>query len=371
MTTNRVQTSPNIVADEGARSAATTFGLNEPIVNCWCEHKRKPATTDYGFKFRLKSLKTTDYGFKFRLKSLKTTDYGFMFRLKSLKTTDYGFMFRLKSLKTTVFKVQDYDKPKPSPEIPDSNECHCGQANLGNRVVGGVTTEIHEYPWQAGISTHNGYLFCGGTLINNRYVITAAHCTRGRSASSLLVVLGEHDTSTDAEAKSVKVGVAAIIRHPSYDTLTNNNDIALLRLNKEIKFDYRMKPPCFTRPGFQYPGQEAVITGWGAVKQGGKVTGTLQEVSLPILPLDKCRQAYGNHLVSENMLCAGLPQGGRDSCQGDSGGPMVWEHKNRWHLIGIVSWGYGCARPHTPGVYTRVDKYLKWIDQNTRDANYC
>uniref|UniRef100_T1J326 Peptidase S1 domain-containing protein n=1 Tax=Strigamia maritima TaxID=126957 RepID=T1J326_STRMM len=264
------------------------------------------------------------------------------------------------------------EKPKPNPsEISETNEkCHCGQANLGMRIVGGVATRVNEYPWQAGISTRTGYLFCGGTLINDRYILTAAHCTRGRSASSLLILLGEHDTTTSSESKSIKVDVSDIIRHPRYDTVNNNNDIALLRLRQKIRFNHAMKPPCFPKQGTQYTG-EAVVTGWGAIKEGGKVTGILQEVSLPVLHLDKCRSAYGNELITENMLCAGLPEGGKDSCQGDSGGPMVWENNNRWHLIGIVSWGYGCARPNTPGVYTRVDKFLTWIEENTRGATKC
>jgi len=122
-----------------------------------------------------------------------------------------------------------------------------------------------------------------------------------------------------------------------------------------------------------YDGENATVAGWGATEQGGDVSPNLQKVEVPVIPNKQCnwRTLYLGK-ITENMLCAGdTKSGGKDSCQGDSGGPLIVERNNRYLLVGIVSYGYGCAQPLAPGVYTRVGRYPEWIQENTQDCQYC
>lgn len=124
-----------------------------------------------------------------------------------------------------------------------------------------------------------------------------------------------------------------------------------------------------------YVGTNGLVTGWGTLKEDGKPSCILQEVEVPVISNEVCSTEtnYTSSMITDNMMCAGyLGVGNKDSCQGDSGGPMVAERPDkRYELIGVVSWGNGCARPYYPGVYTRVTKYLDWIKENSNDGCFC
>ncbi|XP_026181529.1 trypsin-1-like [Mastacembelus armatus] len=237
----------------------------------------------------------------------------------------------------------------------------CGQAPLNTKIVGGTDAVPGSWPWQASLQK-SGSHFCGGSLINNQYVLTAAHCFSSISTSGLIVYLG-HQTLQGSNPNGVSRTVSQIIKHPGYSSDTKDNDITLLRLSSTVTFNKYIVPVCLAASGSIYPsGAVTWVTGWGNINSDVSLPspGTLQEVSIPIVSNTRCNAAYGS--ITSNMMCAGLTQGGKDSCQGDSGGPLVSKNNTVWVQAGVVSFGYGCAKPNYPGVYTRVSQYENWIN---------
>jgi len=164
--------------------------------------------------------------------------------------------------------------------------------------------------------------------------------------------------------------VSQIIPHPSYDAGTERNDIALLKLSSPVTVSATVLPVCLPPPNPKYTNQNAWVTGWGTTSSGGSSPNTLREVQIKVLSNTACKSAYSNAAITDSMLCASAP--GKDSCQGDSGGPLVIKDAGgNYDQIGVVSWGYGCANSRYPGVYTRVNNYLDWIKDNTKDGVYC
>ena len=139
------------------------------------------------------------------------------------------------------------------------------------------------------------------------------------------------------------------------------NDIALLKIGVPLSFDDFVQPIALPSQE-QASSGDALITGWGALEEGGSSPDVLQKVTIPIVTDDECRAEYGESDILDSMICAGTEAGGVDSCQGDSGGPMVCDGGS--YLCGIVSWGYGCARPGVPGVYTEVSYFVDWVQAN-------
>merc|ERR1719458_1504069 len=230
--------------------------------------------------------------------------------------------------------------------------CQCGVKGgaANGRIVGGQETEQHEYPWQVGLVSRNGRSpFCGGTLISSTHVLTAAHCTQS-DASSIAVILGEHNI---ADSVFNRVNVAEIIDHPEYNSGTTDNDYAILRLASPVTFTNEVSPACLPADlSNTFAGVLATVTGWGTLSSGGSQPTVLQEVDVTVTTNTACKNAYGSSMITANMICAA--DSGKDSCQGDSGGPMIAPENGRQALIGVVSWGYGCAMEAYPGVYARV-----------------
>jgi len=255
---------------------------------------------------------------------------------------------------------------------PPSGTCSCGNANRASRIVGGQETGVYEYPWQAGLVSRGGTrTFCGGTIINSRYIMSAAHCTVNSSPNRIDILIKEHRINqADGE---IRYRLSQITNHPSYSSASGSGyDFALLKLTTEISFpsDNTIAPACLPTASNEFVGADAVVTGWGSTSSGGSQATTLQEVTVPVISNTACRSSYGSS-INPTMICAGLSQGGKDSCQGDSGGPMVSLENNKYALIGVVSWGRGCALPRYPGVYARVTSVLSWIQTNTADGTYC
>ncbi|XP_036326548.1 venom protease-like [Rhagoletis pomonella] len=254
--------------------------------------------------------------------------------------------------------------------------CRCGERNDESRIVGGQTAGVSEYPWMARLSYFNRF-YCGGTLINDRYVLTAAHCVKGFMWFMIKVTFGEHDRCNDKERPETRFVLRAFSQKFSFSNF--DNDIALLRLNDRVPITSFIRPICLPR-AFErndlFIGTKGMATGWGTLKEDGKPSCLLQEVEVPVLDNEHCvaQTNYTQKMITKNMMCAGYPGvGERDSCQGDSGGPLVRMRPDdkRFEQIGIVSWGNGCARPNYPGVYTRVTKYLDWIMENSKDGCFC
>ncbi|XP_054266308.1 trypsin-1-like [Macrosteles quadrilineatus] len=169
--------------------------------------------------------------------------------------------------------------------------------------------------------------------------------------------------------------VSKILVHESFsEPVQYDNDIALLRLDKRLKFRVDVAPICMPPSGDQFTGGLGRVTGWGHTKEGGPTSMELLETHVAVMANSACHNypGYSADKVTSNMMCAGVMGGGRDTCQGDSGGSLIIEDwQERMFQAGIVSWGIGCARPNRPGVYTRVNAYLPWIIKHTREACYC
>ncbi|CAD7077846.1 unnamed protein product [Hermetia illucens] len=239
------------------------------------------------------------------------------------------------------------------------------------RIVGGKGSTFGEWPWQVlvrestwlGLFTKNK---CGGVLITNKFVITAAHCQPGFLAS-LVAVFGEFDISGDLEEKrSVTKNVKRVIVHRQYDAATFENDLALLELESPIHYDTHIVPICMPSDTADFTGRMATVTGWGRLKYGGGVPTILQEVQVPIIENSVCQEMFhtAGHKkkILPSFLCAGYANGMKDSCEGDSGGPLVMQRSDgRWELAGTVSHGIQCAAPYLPGVYMRTTYYKPWL----------
>nr|XP_054971452.1 serine protease 1 isoform X2 [Pan paniscus] len=239
-----------------------------------------------------------------------------------------------------------------------------------DKIVGGYTCQKNSLPYQ--VSLNSGYHFCGGSLINEQWVVSAAHCYksainskfsgRGCEYHRIQVRLGEHNIEV-LEGNEQFINAAKIIRHPQYNSKTVNNDIMLIKLSTPAVINARVSTISLpTAP--PAAGTECLISGWGnTASSGADYPDELQCLDAPVLSQAKCEASYPGKITS-NMFCVGFLEGGKDSCQGDSGGPVVCNGQ----LQGVVSWGYGCAQKNRPGVYTKVYNYVKWI-KDTIAAN--
>ncbi|XP_055758465.1 transmembrane protease serine 9-like [Salvelinus fontinalis] len=239
----------------------------------------------------------------------------------------------------------------------------CGTTSFNNKIVGGEDAPAGSWPWQASIHQFGGH-FCGGSLINKEWVMSAAHCFSGSSPNDWNIILGRQNQE-GSNPNEVSRTVAQIVLHPVYDSDTSDNDIALLRLTSPVTFTKYIRPVCLAASdSFYHNGTDSWVTGWGKINEGKSLPSpqALQEVEVPVVGNRQCNCLNGVGSVTDNMLCAGVLTGGKDSCQGDSGGPMVTKQNSVWIQSGVVSWGFGCARPNLPGVYTRVSRYQPWIN---------
>ncbi|KAG8452120.1 hypothetical protein GDO86_004060 [Hymenochirus boettgeri] len=238
------------------------------------------------------------------------------------------------------------------------------------RIVGGSVCPKGECPWQALLMQGDTFI-CGGTLIAPNWVVTAAHCIKPLLENKLTVVLGEHRIGTP-EGTEQQSKVSEIIVHKEYfGAKTNNdNDIALLKLSKPVNYTDYVIPLCLPEKKFAVRELLSVrfstVSGWGRLLESGATPEVLQRVQLPRVKTQDCIQQTKMN-ISQNMFCAGFIDGSKDSCKGDSGSPHATQYKDTYFLTGIVSWGLGCAKKEKYGVYTRVSRYIDWIDEHVYD----
>uniref|UniRef100_A0A3Q3GCR8 Transmembrane serine protease 5 n=1 Tax=Labrus bergylta TaxID=56723 RepID=A0A3Q3GCR8_9LABR len=217
----------------------------------------------------------------------------------------------------------------------------CGTRAKLPRIIGGVEATLGRWPWQVSLYYSNRHT-CGGSIITSQWVVTAAHCVHKK-----------------------------IIFNKNYNHRSHDNDIALIKLQTPLNFSDTIRPVCLPQYDSDLPGgTQCWISGWGYTQPEGVLCfylsvhspDTLKEAPVPIISTKKCNSScMYNGEITPRMLCAGYLEGKVDACQGDSGGPLVCQDENVWRLVGVVSWGTGCAEPNHPGVYTKVAEFLGWI----------
>lgn len=263
--------------------------------------------------------------------------------------------------------------------------CTCGvDIKIRPRIIGGTAAQEAEFPWNVAIYYKNK-VECGGSILNDRYILTAAHCLkmppkkpweeeRVLELKDIKFVIGSHRLEEESKNSNFTIlerTPVEFIIHPDFNLETFTNDIALARLNEPIStYAFNILPVCLPPPNFKFENIKAVVSGWGAEKENQGPTNILKKTSLRVLPNSICANKLQNNFEPETMLCAATP--GHDACQGDSGGPLVSTLGTLTNYqIGVVSFGIGCGNYKYPGAYTRLNKYLWWIYNNTQDAFYC
>uniref|UniRef100_A0A8D0IU88 Coagulation factor IX n=1 Tax=Sus scrofa TaxID=9823 RepID=A0A8D0IU88_PIG len=265
-----------------------------------------------------------------------------------------------------IFSNMDYENSTEVEPILDSlTESNQSSDDL-IRIVGGENAKPGQFPWQVLL---NGKIdaFCGGSIINEKWVVTAAHCIE--PGVKITVVAGEYNTE-ETEPTEQRRNVIRAIPHHSYNATVNkySHDIALLELDEPLTLNSYVTPICiadkeytniFLKFGSGY------VSGWGRVFNRGRSATILQYLKVPLVDRATCLRST-KFTIYSNMFCAGFHEGGKDSCQGDSGGPHVTEVEGTSFLTGIISWGEECAVKGKYGIYTKVSRYVNWIKEKTK-----
>ena len=289
----------------------------------------------------------------------------------------WGFLLWLK-----IFLDERTRLGQPIPGLARNSQC-CGRVNIGPKVVGGVATSPNEFPWTAAlVPTGREKPVCGGALLNDRYVLTAANCVWFvQSPAEVQVILGKHNIS-GSSGDELRLDVSQIIIHPLFTNYVGSDDIALLKLDRVLSLPIGgnlIAPICLPHRDI-YQNSEVLLAGWGSEQEEPlERPEQLQKVRLTTVSNWLCAKVYQDSPIARinpNMICAAgdIREGGRGSCAGDSGSPLMAasrHRRRRLSVVGITSWSIGCARPRRPSVFTRVTYFLDWIIYNTADATYC
>ncbi|XP_038220448.1 uncharacterized protein LOC119838543 [Zerene cesonia] len=253
--------------------------------------------------------------------------------------------------------------PSPRPVRVNVSSCVPSEVPL---VVGGKVVSVREFPHMALLgwpkSVSGGYAWkCGGSLLSDRYVLTAAHCAYQDKDNSVVtgppraVQLG---SSYLNDPGALVIKVASVTRHPKYKLPKSYFDLALVKLEKAVSFSEVIRPACLGRP--PSPGKPIIATGWGRTEFRGDQSLELRSVSIPVWEISQCRQVLGTSRklpegpLSDSQICAGEVQGGKDTCQGDSGGPAQIQDGCIWRVVAVTSLGRACGAPNTPALYAKV-----------------
>ncbi|UJR23039.1 hypothetical protein I4U23_026065 [Adineta vaga] len=259
-----------------------------------------------------------------------------------------------------------------------STSCGCSQYNalINSRIVGGEPAINRSWGWAVSLRVLTEIHFCGGTILSPMYILTAAHCVDDPDIVNydLKVAVGT-DTLTDNDGQ--RIAVDEIFLHPHWTSKTNENDIAILKLKTPIVFRNQSiakicLPSMSTSILTEFPRINSLLVaiGWGYTTMNGNLSNVLRQVTLQAIDHQetKCRNSINNITL---QFCAAVSGGGKDTCEGDSGGPIMYysELYQRWLIVGITSYGHGCAVSFYAGVYTRISMYIDWIKSITeKDA---
>ncbi|KYQ59316.1 Chymotrypsin-2 [Trachymyrmex zeteki] len=218
------------------------------------------------------------------------------------------------------------------------------------KIVGGKPADEGQFPYQASLRYKNHH-FCGGCVINKRWIVTASHCLSGLNDEIITVVLGTNTLDKGGDQYfSIKKRI-----HPYYNSILIRHDIGLIKVNKDIVFGDKVKPIALPTKNFDKSDYPAILSGWGTTNYPGETPNNLQHIQLRVINQKQC--VTSSFRITNNNICT-LNKQGEGACHGDSGGPLVADNE----LIGVVSWGTPCAKG-LPDVFTRIYSYRTWIDK--------
>ncbi|XP_049598685.1 coagulation factor IXa [Syngnathus scovelli] len=242
------------------------------------------------------------------------------------------------------------------------------------RIVGGDVVMPAEIPWQVAlVYRETGEVFCGGSVLSERWVVTAAHCMT-EARGPFFVRVGEYNIRVNDD-KEQDIQVLQEHTYPLYNVSVNpyDHDIALLHLQSPINFTVEVRPICIGPRAFTEAlvkrASPATVSGWGRTRYLGHPSNVLKKVQVPFTSRTECKLSSSAR-ITPAMFCAGYYNEAKDACQGDSGGPHANKINNTWFLTGIVSWGEECAKDGKYGVYTRLSLYVDWIHNMIHGLNH-
>jgi len=256
-------------------------------------------------------------------------------------------------LSSSLFTLASADVPRP----------------VSGKIVGGVEAEKGEFPFMVSLQRNYGNRpFCGGSLIAENWVLTAAHCSSSSMTGNTKVRIGHHKVTDTVGVESH--AIERVYIHPQYNGGTIDYDYALIKLATKSKFaPVKLQQMEIEIPDEIEDAPISTVMGFGATREGGNQSDFLLKVEKPLVPAERCNDAYVGE-ITDRMICAGLDQGGKDSCQGDSGGPLILrDAAEEPVLTGVVSWGHGCARPRKYGVYSKVSYVTEWIAETMEGSS--
>nr|WP_321279627.1 serine protease [uncultured Vibrio sp.] len=249
------------------------------------------------------------------------------------------------------------------------------QNDVSTRIIGGEPANTTDWKFIASLVRKEkpasiGH-FCGGSFLGGKYVLTAAHCVEETNAGDIDIVLGLYDQTNESQAQ--RISVKNIYTHTEYDSKTLNNDIALIELDQSVDGANIELATTAVLDSIR-AGNKVHAAGWGNTSTTERVFPTvLQQVELEYVDRGTCQNLQGDYSnVSDDGICAGYSSGGKDTCQGDSGGPLIVDDNGINKLLGVVSWGAGCAQPNAYGVYANVAHFQHngWIDSHRNTISY-
>ncbi|XP_053308421.1 transmembrane protease serine 5 [Spea bombifrons] len=247
----------------------------------------------------------------------------------------------------------------------------CGSRSKSSRIIGGSDVVLGRWPWLVSLYLNDRHV-CGGSIVAHQWIVTAAHCVHNYRSPQLAnwSVYSGIVSHLPMRQNILVSTVEKIVYHQKYNDRSHDYDIALMKLQIPLNYSDSVRPVCLPQYGREIPaGTECWVAGWGYTHPDSThVPQSLKEAMVPIISTKKCNSSciYDGD-ITPRMLCAGYLDGKVDACQGDSGGPLVCQIDYKWRLVGVVSWGMGCAEPNHPGVYTKIASFLDWIHNIIED----